>query len=48
MIALCYALMGLISLGLIAGTAGMAYTIHLIIKDVEQIEESYWYDSERR
>lgn len=46
MIAL-YALMGLISCGLIAGVAGMAYTIHLIIKDVEQIEE-YFYDSERR
>lgn len=42
MIALCYALMGLISLGLIAGVAGMAYTLHLIIKDIEQIEEDYY------
>lgn len=47
MIAL-YLLMGLISCGLIAGVAGMAYTLHLIIKDVEQIEEDYYYDSERR
>lgn len=42
MITLCYALMGLISLGLIVGVAGMAYTIHLIIKDIEQIDEDYY------